>query len=43
MKSRGFKDFEITWKSFEIFKGTGHEAGADLFKTAGINFRARKP
>ena len=43
VKRAGFKEFAITWKSFETFEGTDHADGAGLFKTAGINFRADKP
>lgn len=43
VQQAGFSNFEITWKSFDIFVGTDHEDGAALFKTAGINFKADKP
>jgi hypothetical protein len=43
VKQAGFRDFAITWKSFETFDDTEHQDGARLFKTAGINFKGRKP
>ena len=43
VKIVGFKNFAITWKSFEIFEGSDHADGAALFRTAGVNFRADKP
>jgi hypothetical protein len=43
VKTPGFRNFAITWKSFDIFVGSDHEDGAALFRTAGINFKADKP